>query len=74
MAKQQLMGQIALAQESGSGTMLGLGKSFLLFDKVDSIHEVYAKIEKVTASDVLDVANEMFSESYLSSLTYSGKK
>lgn len=72
-AKQQLMGQIALSQESGSGTMLGLGKSFLLFDRVDSIHEVNAKIEKLTAIQLQDIANEMFSEEYLSSLTYGTK-
>ena len=73
-AKQQLMGQIALAQESGSGTMIGLGKSFLLFDRVDALHEVYAKIEKVSASDLQRVAQEMFSEKYLSSLTFRGKR
>lgn len=73
-AKQQLMGQIALAQESGSGTMIGLGKSFLLFDRVDALHEVYAKIEKVTASDLQGVAQEMFSDDHLSSLTFRGKR
>jgi predicted Zn-dependent peptidase len=72
-AKQQLMGQIALSQESGSGTMLGLGKSFMLYDRVDSLQEVYAKIERLTSKELLALANEMFDPKVLSSLTYGGK-
>ena len=72
-AKQQLMGQIALSQESGSGTMLGLGKSFMLYDRVDSLQEVYAKIERLTSKEILSLANEMFDPKVLSSLTYGGK-
>src|SRR5690554_5536373 len=69
-AKQQLIGHIALAQESGATLMLALGKSALLYDKVDTTEEVFRQIESITAIDVLEIANEIFDEKSLSSLTY----
>jgi predicted Zn-dependent peptidase len=68
-AKKQLIGQIALAQDSGAGTMLALGKSYLLCDRVDSLQEVFRKIEEVTSDDLIEIANEIFDESRMSSLT-----
>ena len=69
-AKNQVLGQIALAQESGVGTMMGLGTSYLFYDRVDTLSEVFARINKVTAEDVLAVANEVLDTSTLSSITY----
>ncbi len=70
-AKQQLIGHIALAQESGATLMLALGKSALLYDTVDTTEEVFRQVESITASDLLEIANEIFDEKLLSSLTYS---
>lgn len=70
MAKQQLIGQIALAQESGSGSMLTLGKSYLMYDKVDTLEEVYRRIEALTAAELLEVANEVFDPAQMSQLVY----
>lgn len=69
-AKQQLIGQIALAQESGSGIMQAVGKSYLLYDKVDTLAEVFAQIERISSSEILEIANEIFDERSMSSLTY----
>lgn len=69
-AKNQVLGQIALAQESGVGTMMGLGTSYLFYDRVDTLAEVFARINKVTAEDVLGVANEVLDTSKFSSITY----
>ena len=69
-AKNQVLGQIALAQESGVGTMMGLGTSYLFYDRVDTLSEVFARINKVTAEDVLAVANEVLDTSTFSSITY----
>lgn len=74
MAKQQLIGQIALNQESGSGTMLTLGKSFLMYGKVDSLDEVYSRIEAITAEEVLEIANEILAPEALSTLTFIPRK
>jgi predicted Zn-dependent peptidase len=69
-AKNQVLGQIALAQESGVGTMMGLGTSYLFYDRVDTLSEVFARINKVTAEDILAVANEVLDTSTFSSITY----
>ena len=42
-SKQQLIGQIAIGQESDVNMMLSLGKSLLLYNKVDTFDEVKNK-------------------------------
>lgn len=72
-AKMQLTGQIALAQESKAELMLAIGKSLLFHNRVESMPEIYAKIEALTAENLIAIANEVFDEKQLSSLTFSGK-
>lgn len=72
-AKQQLKGFIALGLESKVGLMLGLGKSYLISDKVDTIAESLAKIDALTSKELLEVANETFSWDNMSDLTYLSK-
>jgi predicted Zn-dependent peptidase len=50
--------------------MLTIGKSYLLFNKVDSIQTIFKKIEAITPSDLLEVANEVLDESQMSRLVY----
>ena len=69
-AKQQLKGHIALAQENRVGLMLALGKSLLLFDKVDTNQEIFDKIDAITSKEVQEIANEIFVEENFSSLTF----
>jgi len=73
-AKNQLKGQLAIANESKLSEMLSLGKSLLVYNKVDSIEDAYGKIDTLTGSDLLEVANEMFDEKELSKLTYQSNK
>ncbi len=70
LAKQQLKGHIALAQENRVGLMLALGKSLLLFDKVDTNQEIFDKIDDITSKEVQEIANEIFVEDEFSSLTF----
>ena len=70
LAKQQLKGHIALAQENRVGLMLALGKSLLLFDKVDTNQEIFNQIDAITSSDILEIANEIFVEEQFSSLSF----
>ena len=72
-AKQQLIGNIALAQESRVNLMLAVGKSILLFDKIDTLPDLYKKIEGITAERILEVANKVFEPKQLSRLTYLSK-
>lgn len=69
-AKRQFMGQMAMAQENNTALMLALGKSLLTFDRIDSFEEIQEKIENITSSDLMAVAEEVFSEEKLSVLIY----
>jgi len=42
----------------------------LFYEEVDSTQEIYNQIYEITASDLLEIANEIFDESRMSSLTY----
>ena len=70
LAKQQIVGQIALGMESKNGQMLGLGKSLLMYDKIDTYLDTINKIMKLTSSELLDIANEIFQEDNFFSLKY----
>ena len=69
-AKQQLIGQIAIAQESDVNLMLALGKSLLLYNKVDTFEEVKNKIESISAADLQEAAKIVFKEDDLSTLIF----
>lgn len=70
-AKKQLIGQIAISTESREDLMLTIGKSYLLYDKVDPLRVVFQKIEAITAENLLEVANEILNEKSFSRLVYS---
>ena len=67
-SKEQLKGHLALGLDSNSGLMLGLGKSLLLFNQIDTIQEIYESIDKLSSSELLEVANEYFIEDAISEL------
>ncbi len=70
LAKKQLKGHIAIGQDSHSSLMLSIGKSMMHFDEVESLESVYQRIDGITSSDLLEVANEILDESKFSSLTF----
>ena len=67
-SKEQLKGHLALGLDSNSGLMLGLGKSLLLFNQIDTIQEIYESIDKLTSIELLEVANQYFTEDNISEL------
>lgn len=69
-AKKQMIGQIAVSTESHDDLMLAIGKSYLLYNRVDPLNEVFKKIEAITDNDLLEVANEILDENRLSTLVY----
>lgn len=69
-AKQQIMGQLAMAEESNLSLMLMLGKSMLDLGKIDSLNTIFEEIEALSAPQLMDIANEMFAEDRLSKLVY----
>lgn len=69
-AKQQLIGQLAIATENYSSLMLNIGKSYLLFNKVDTLDEIAAKINSITAEQLTKIANEIFNWNQFSMVIY----
>ncbi len=72
-AKQQLIGQITLSEENNCNVMLGIGKSILLHNKVDSLLETYEKINAISQTQLQEIANNVFEANKLSSLIYTQK-
>ena len=69
-AKEQLMGQLAMAEESNMGLMMMIGKSILDQNKVEPLNEIFDQIRSITASDLLDIANDVLRDDQLSFLNY----
>lgn len=69
-AKNQYAGQLILSNENRSGLMMHLGQSVLRRGKATHIEEAIDWIQKVTAADILDVANEILQEEQFSQLLY----
>ena len=69
-AKKQLIGQIGVASDNFENNALGMAKTFLHYHKYESSELVFKRIEELTAEMLLEVANEMFAEEYLSTLIY----
>ncbi len=70
MAKEQMIGQLAMAEENNTSLMLMMGKSILDLEKIDGLDVIFERIRKITSSQLQDIANERLLESQLSHLTF----
>ena len=71
-AKQQLIGQVALSYESGMNELLSVTRSLIMGEPIEYMDDIIRKIEAVTASDILDVANRVFDRTQLSQIIFKG--
>jgi predicted Zn-dependent peptidase len=69
-AKNQLKGYLARSYENHESLMLSLGKSLLVFNRIDSLEDICKKIDSLTTSELLEISNEVFEPSGLSTLIY----
>lgn len=69
-AKNQMIGQMTLSSENYENMMLSIGKSFLIYGKVDSLEYVYDRVEEISAELLQQVANEVFDLNQQSVLIY----
>jgi predicted Zn-dependent peptidase len=72
-AKQKFIGQIALAEENRIGLIIAMAKSLLDFGYADTLEQVFAKIEAVTAEQLLEISNEIF-DNRLTTLIFEPKQ
>ena len=59
-AKKQLIGQVALSNESGINDLLGMVRAGFYEEHIETLPETIAKLEKITSSDLLEVANDVY--------------
>jgi predicted Zn-dependent peptidase len=71
-AKEQLMGQLAMAEENNTSLMLMMGRSMLDLDKIDSLETVFDHIRKIKSRDLQNIAHEIFEFDSLSMLKFVG--
>ena len=69
-AKNQMIGQLTLASENYENMMLSIGKSFLVYGKVDELDSICAEIQEIDAALLQRVAREIFAEEKQSVLIY----
>ncbi|WP_339869432.1 pitrilysin family protein [uncultured Algoriphagus sp.] len=70
MAKEQAIGQMAMAEENYSALMLVYGKSLLDHGKVDPLDKIFTQIKNTTAAEIQGIAQEIFNPEQLTFLTY----
>lgn len=69
-AKRQIIGQLGVASDNFENCALDMGKCFLHYNRYEEKEEVYKRIESISASELLEISNEIFSEDMLSTLVY----
>ena len=69
-AKRQIIGQLMRSSEINENLMLAIGKSYLVYGKVETPEEINRKIETITASGLMEIANEILNTDHLSMLAY----
>jgi predicted Zn-dependent peptidase len=72
-AKEKFIGQIALAEESRMSLIISMAKSLLDFNRIDSLEDIFAKINAVTAEDLLEISNEIFDNDGMITLLFEPK-
>ncbi|WP_422355948.1 M16 family metallopeptidase [Roseivirga pacifica] len=69
-AKEQLVGQLAMAEENNVNLMLMMGKSILDLERIESLDSIFKNIRSVTSTELLDIANATLQDDKMSFLTF----
>jgi predicted Zn-dependent peptidase len=68
--RNQMMGQLAMAEESNMSFMLMMAKSLLDSNRIESLIEIFDAIKAVSVEQIQDIAKVMFNPSEMSQLTF----
>ncbi|MEN8229886.1 MAG: pitrilysin family protein [Bacteroidota bacterium] len=69
-ARKQLLGQLAISSENNEHRMLTTGKSYLVFNRVDSLDIIRKKLDEITAIQLRETANEILHPANLNMLIF----
>lgn len=73
-AKEKFIGQIALAEENRMSLIISMAKSLLDFNCIDTLQQVFDKINAVTADQLLEISNEIFDNDRMITLLFEPKQ
>lgn len=68
-AREQLIGQLAMAEENNASLMLMMGKSILDMGRIEGLEDIFGRIRQITAAELQGLAGEMLQPQAFSSLT-----
>ena len=69
-AKEQLVGQLAMAEENNMNLMLMMGRSLLDLDHIRDLEQTIKEVRAITSKKLQDIALEMFDHKDFSILTF----
>jgi predicted Zn-dependent peptidase len=67
-SKEQILGQIAMAEENNMSFMIMMARNLLDQGRVTSLEEIFERVKGTSAKTLQELANEMFSERKMSYL------
>lgn len=73
-ARQKFIGQIALAEENRMSVIIAMAKNMVDFNRIDTLDEIFEKINAVTAQQLLTISNEIFDPARLVTLMFEPKQ
>lgn len=69
-AKKKFNGMVALGEDNRLSLIIAMAKSIIDYGKVDSLEEVFARVNAVTTHQIAEIANEIFDPQQLSLLMF----
>jgi len=69
-ARKQLMGQLSISRENNEHLMLTTGKSYLVFNRIDSLETIRKNLELITSNMLRETANEILDPAKLNTLIF----
>jgi predicted Zn-dependent peptidase len=68
--KTQLKGQLALSQDSGASLMFNNGKSLWVYDRINTMKEVFDVIDGITAHQLCELSERFLNPAHFFSMAY----
>ncbi len=69
-ARKQLMGQLAISRENNEHLLLNSAKSYLVFNRVDSLETIRKNLESISSGKLRETANEILDPNKLNTLIF----
>ena len=70
-AKNKFIGQIALSEENRIGLIISMAKSLIDHDRIDSLTQVFERINRVSTTEMAQIVDEVLAPEQLNIFTFS---